>query len=745
MFIFCQTSHLFYPIEDYPQAVTNPFVKIIGPDELYGYCADTRKRSKYSEKRQRFHEREVHRLRLIMADEILDALRLYGDLMTEWSAYCKNVLGSTAAKECQKYVITQRMKSYIPELLRDAEFLRVKLSVTKPWSSLEPTRSFEESIYPDLRAKIVKRKELKKLENFQITIVQDEKTPDITVLPSPSKDIIPEKVNPPEPSVVPQLKDEVPASERPCLERSFCLALAQGSCPKSCCNRFVKGLVLEECEDLREPYLKTESYTQVKKRDSQNLKSGPFQCIFKDMTKTPPIVVLAPNPENLPGDPQVFFTDAALFWEQLEKLKFKESVLQNNYMAVDKEGINSQKWLKNHPPQGNRTAKETAYVHFAAHNGVCCGVQCLFDGFAFKGMPIPSQLLELLRNPNVMKVGSGSSEDLRELNDIFGDQDRKFHPSLEVSRLLMWLDPIDQYQSRNGEKPPNGKKAAADCLGLGYLLDKNHKKNIKACFIPNSRNFDDYSKNPRKWSAKMFLYNRLDRFLGFALIDRAVLKLARVYDFAKQPWQDIGFIRLALFSILGDFQVFQKEMSHHSQFILPPTNLLHGYSPLCHYQANVGYPHLITILANLRRLMGSRRLPNLPMTFENEWYEVQKPINPLKKQFEAQTYQNIPFPHSCTECYSYDHQEKDCDGTELLLDGCMYPLCNGEDHTIFNCPVIVERCSICKEVGHVDKHHEERSFDILKGWVTRHAYSSLHRFAGIMNSKEALLEVLQTL
>ena len=75
----------------------------------------------------------------------------------------------------------------------------------------------------------------------------------------------------------------------------------------------------------------------------------------------------------------------------------------------------------------------------------------------------------------------------------------------------------------------------------------------------------------------------------------------------------------------------------------------------------------------------------------------------------------------------------------------MYPLCNGEDHTIFNCPVIVERCSICKEVGHVDKHHEERSFDILKGWVTRHAYSSLHRFAGIMNSKEALLEVLQTL
>ena len=114
-------------------------------------------------------------------------------------------------------------------------------------------------------------------------------------------------------------------------------------------------------------------------------------------------------------------------------------------------------------------------------------------------------------------------------------------------------------------------------------------------------------------------------------------------------------------------------------------------------------------------------------------------------KFEAQMYQNIPFSHRCTECYSYDHQGEHCDGTELLLDRCIYPLCNGDDHTIFNCPVLISRCALCKEVGHVDKHHQEKNFDVLKGWVTRQAYANLHRFAGIMNSREALSEVLQSL
>ena len=243
----------------------------------------------------------------------------------------------------------------------------------------------------------------------------------------------------------------------------------------------------------------------------------------------------------------------------------------------------------------------------------------------------------------------------------------------------------------------------------------------------------------------MFLYNRLDRFLGFALIDRAVLSLAETYGFKRQHHYDIGFLRLALFSILGDFQVFHKETGNSSEFIFPPTNLLNGYSPLCQYRADIGYPHPITILATLRRLMGSRKLPNLPMIFENEWSEAKRPLESPNMEFKAQKYQNIPFPHNCTECYSYDHQKEHCDGTELLLAGCIYPLCNEDDHTILNCPVIISRCTICKEVGHMDHHHQERNFDILKGWVTRHAYSNLHRFAGIMNSKEALSEVLRTL
>ena len=752
---FCQTSQLFHLIEDFPLAVTNPFVKVIGPDELYGYCSDSQKRHKYSEKRYKFHEREIHRLRLLMQDNILDALRLYGDLFAAWSAYCKNVLGSTPLAETKKYVLSQRKKSFIPELLRDAEFLRVKLNVTNPWSSLEPSRSVEESIYPDLRSKLVNRRALKDLANFQITVVQEEKSsdvpavadvPEVPHLPASPINVHQEEAHTLVPTEAAPLEDESPSSKRPCLERGFCLAPAQGSCPKSCCFQFVKGLTLEECEEFSDPPLQTESYAQVKIRDSQHLRSGPFQCIFKNMNRIPPVVVLAPNPENFPGDPQMFFTDAGLFWERLEKLKFQESILQNNYMAVDTEGINSPKWLRNHSPQGKPTLKTIAYVHFAAKNGVCCGVHCLFDGFTFHGAPIPIQLLELLRNPNVMKVGSGVSHDLQQLNDIFNGQDRKFSPSLEVSRLLMWLQPVDKYQLGSNEKPPNGKRAAANYLGVGYLLDENRQGNIKACFIPHSKHFDDYSKNPRKWRPKMFLYNRLDRFLGLALIDSASIKLTKMYNFIEQPQQDIGLVRLSLFSILGDFKVFQTGNEDHSEFIFPPMTLLKGYSPLRQYRSNVGYPPPMTIMANLRRLMGNRRLPaNQPMMFESEWSETQKPNGLTVKEFDSKTLKDIPFPHSCSECGSYDHQEKDCDSTYLLLDRCRYPLCNGEEHTILNCPILIHRCTICKEVGHTAKHHEDSNFDILKGWVTRHAYSSLHRFAGIMNSKSALSEILETL
>ena len=165
-------------------------------------------------------------------------------------------------------------------------------------------------------------------------------------------------------------------------------------------------------------------------------------------------------------------------------------------------------------------------------------------------------------------------------------------------------------------------------------------------------------------------------------------------------------------------------------------NLLQGYSPFRDFIDHVGYPHPSTILSNLRRLIGNRKLPDLPMIFENEWLTGQEsvcfPMPCLDTAAIVQKFKIIPFHHSCPDCHSYDHLSGDCDQEEILLYSCQYPLCSKENHTMADCPVFVNRCKKCGLMGHLDSHHQEKDFDILTGWITFRGYATKHRFAGLM-------------
>ena len=785
---YCQVTDLFDPIEAFPATICNPFVRMLGPDHLYAQYKDSVIRGKMAKKRKSFHAREPIRLKCINEDRILDALRLY-EPSKQWIIHCK-MMGTTPYEESLKYVLSEHQKLGIPNLIREAEYQRVKLSISQPISNLEPVKNIEESIYPDLRDRIIEKKELKARKalldqgvevKLEVTITKDaetrevndkslstengpslDSTPELEIIEEEGTDEVPscteqsisraqskEVAEPdlPEATIslepIKDLPIELPSLEQKQLDQ----CVDPGNClHPSCYHRFLKNLSQQDCEDSRNGLLKTESYAEVKQRKEENLKSGKFRCVFKDMRRNPPVIVLAPNPEMVNASKFQFFTDEAQFVHSLEKARFRENAINNNYIIVDLEGIHPQSnWIKKNPPKGPVKAPTISVIHFTDPKGFSCEIQCLFDGYAFQGARIPVYLLDLLSNPNIVKVGSGITQDLVTLNAIFSDFRRKFHPSMEVSQLLMLLNPVNKNDLKRGEKPPNGKEAVAQYLGLGHLLGNDPKISFQVGFNPNNkRSFDDFTQNPRNWKTKMFLYNRLDRFLGLAMIDRAVVKLAKLYHFPEQPDKDIGFLRLSVFALLADFTVFEKDSVTVGKFVIPPMNIFKGYSPFRDYLDHVGYPHPSVIMQNLHRLIGNRNLQGLPMIFGGEWSETKSLAsycNPRRNwSLTIQDFKEIPFPHSCSECYSYDHLEENCDDMELLLEECQYPLCHDsfKTHTIRNCPVLIHRCTICDSLGHSDKHHQMEGFDVLNGLATYRGFVQKHRFAGIIFSREAI-------
>ena len=193
-------------------------------------------------------------------------------------------------------------------------------------------------------------------------------------------------------------------------------------------------------------------------------------------------------------------------------------------------------------------------------------------------------------------------------------------------------------------------------------------------------------------------------------------------------------------SSIEDIKVFEKGSEEVSKFIIPPMSIFEDYSPFRDYWYNVGYPHPNITLSNIARLLGKRNLPSLPMIFEGEWTEAKSLAsfpNPRQEwSLIIENIKSIQFHHSCSQCHSYEHSEENCDGICLLLENCRYPLCLETEHCTLNCPLLVSRCSICNMLGHMDRHHNLKNFDILNGWITYRGFAHMHKFAGLIFSRE---------
>ena len=527
------------------------------------------------------------------------------------------------------------------------------------------------------------------------------------------------------------------------------------SCPYICPHKTVQSIRVDEFESSISKPLLTESYATLLKRDKKGMLSGKYRVNFG--TNLVPLpsgvkVVLAFNDENLPGNNRSFFIRYDQAVQRLEELGFFSSIIEWNIMTIDVEGY-PDKLLERYKIR-NPPVKPFTLFHCASPNGVTFVVQCLFDGKYFLGHPIPNKVRDLLSNETIVKFGSGVSEDLLHLRRAFGSKINdsvQFGPSLEMSRLMLFLNPVEEDRHK---LPPNGIKEACRVLGVGEMFDDPRSRSFinPVWFSKNINRIWDYAKNPRSYSAAMEIYNYIDVIIPYGILDRALIKLCSIYQFEDCPEADVSLPRLFLIALLMRKSPIRDEedAKEAKKLVYAPTALFRGFNPFKKWNYQSPYPDPSTIMHNLRSLLNQRRVAFAPMIYQTSLFE--ESVSGFEKNLAGyvgdaeSTYNQFKAvgrdPHFCIHCSSTQHTSDQCqDREDMQL--CSYPLCEDRDHETKNCPTMTHRCEECLELGHLAHRHEEKGnkFDILIGMSTLRHFARQHRYLNIINCKEILPKI----
>ena len=154
-------------------------------------------------------------------------------------------------------------------------------------------------------------------------------------------------------------------------------------------------------------------------------------------------------------------------------------------MTVDVESLNE--WARKNAAWNSR-AQPFILFHCADPKGTILVIHCLFDGRSFNGRTIPIEILNLLGDDRIVKMGSGVSEDLAQLYKATANRlpFPGYGPVLELSALMLFLKPVEDEGEHR--KPKTGIEAAFRMVGLDHLLDKRNAACITATWYSHSRN-----------------------------------------------------------------------------------------------------------------------------------------------------------------------------------------------------------------------------------------------------------------
>ena len=528
------------------------------------------------------------------------------------------------------------------------------------------------------------------------------------------------------------------------------------NCPSSCPQKIVQSLRSNECEVSTDRVILTESFAKLQARQESNCYKG-YYALNWDGTVLPDRnrVILyndkAPHC-RAPGQTErdEYFTNPNTAMKKLEQYGFFKTIKGWNCMTVDVESLDE--WEKNNAVR-ERRADPFILFHCADPKGTILVVQCLFDGRSFNGRTIPKEILDLLGDDKIVKMGSGVSRDLAQLYKATAHRlsFTGYGPTLELSALMLFLNPVeDQGEHR---KPRTGISAAYKMMGLDHLIDKNHAACINATWYSlsrkNKKRVYDYSQAPYSYTKRMILYNDGDVLLPFAILDRAVVKLCDQYQFKECPDADVSLIRLAVFSLL----IYNAPISNYedanyaAKLKYAPTTLFNGYNPFNKAKYNAPYDDPAQLMTKIRHFLSRRKVPFMPMMHNIKLTDAcmdgfRESLRGYKDDAKIviRGFRLKVASHRCIICEACSHTESDC-SVPLPDYLCKYPLCDVRTHKTFHCPSMTQRCYECNELGHDESRHSEEKFDVLTAWRTCRHFARKHQYFNMVNAKDTAAKV----
>ena len=523
------------------------------------------------------------------------------------------------------------------------------------------------------------------------------------------------------------------------------------TCPSSCPQRIVQSLRSNECEKSTDRVLLTESYAQLQARQESNCYKGYYHLnwdgtVLPDRNRVILYNDQAPHcqaPRESERDQYFTNTHAAI--KKLKQYGFFKTINQWNCMTVAVESLDE--WARKNAAWNSR-AQPFILFHCADPKGTILVIHCLFDGRSFNGRTIPIEILNLLGDDRIVKMGSGVSEDLAQLYKATAGRlpFPGYGPVLELSALMLFLKPVENEGEHR--KPKTGIEAAFRMVGLDHLLDKRNAACITATWYSHSRNKKkkvyDYSQAPYSYTKRMILYNDGDVLLPFAILDRAVVKLCDRYQFKECPGADVSFVRLAVFSLLmHNARISNSEDAKFAAKLkYSPTNLFNGYNPFNLFKYNAPFDHPAALMRKIRHFLCNRKLPFMPMIHNTKLSDAcMKGYRQSLQGFKDDAkiviagFRAKIISHRCIICEATSHTVSECE--ESLPDYlCQYPLCDVRTHKTYHCPSMSQRCQECQELGHDESRHSEENFDVLMASITCRYFARKHQFFNMVNAKD---------
>jgi hypothetical protein len=424
------------------------------------------------------------------------------------------------------------------------------------------------------------------------------------------------------------------------------------------------------------------------------------------------------------------------------------------------------------PPHPNGTIRRAfSCVHLGSPGGGVLVIHCQFNGRKYEGHEIPGDILELLADPNIIKVQFGIKEVLSKLT-AGGVLVKSWAEAKNVAMIAYPQPAVAAAQMKSGKpfvaemldaptklfsiqtRDRDQRKARAggartplsDPLPMDIPNYREHRattplytereRRLRRDFwdltldpreLPIDFDVDDFTMTSASYNTRMILHIAHQHALIYALNWRMAYRAATLHNISLEADAN-RYTQHVLMSLrnveafangttpsarafrpLGDNEWMSSENSRpDTPFRARPFFGSGGFSGQ-------------TSTKCVAQFMDQRpyHFPIDPMGLTRGFREDLENLNGGKLErvdlefriigkFQRQTVR----PHRCARCGSGNHMLKSCLEPDNKIQ-CIYPRCKSKKHLIAVCPLVLQRCSGCDKLGHCKEDHPRTLWPVL--------------------------------